>query len=724
MRVTLRLKTALIIAGIMLVAGVVMYAAVARILDDQVTTLENVEMREEAARAVAAVDYHLGALDGKMSDWAAWDDTYSYVVDRNRAYEEANLLPECFESLQVNALAILDTHGRLVWGRARVLHGGTLEPLPAEMRRLIAPGSPLLDLKPAVNYSKTGIVLIPQGVLLIAARPILTSTGRGPSRGVLVMARYLDDEELALVSRVVGLPMAVAHEHMPLPPDFAAASRALSGHGAGVTASAIGEATLERSALRTAVMPSSDTTVSGYTTLFDINGRPAMLLRVQQRRSARLQARTSLSYLGLSLLAGSLLAMVGVWGLTDRVVLSRLAALSRGVRVVGDSRDLTVRADVPRARMPDELSSLANDINAMLYALEGSQAALEESEGRYRAVVEQASDSIFLVDLSTGRILEANDVFQRTLGYSADEAQELTLGEVLAEQSEADAEVMRARSGSGKVNETLYRKKDGTTLPVEEASNVVNLAGEQVMCVVARDITERRQIEQLKDDFSALVSHELRSPLTSILGFVTVLEKLLGPEVDERVQKSVARISTRAQDMNRLVDDLTNFAKVRDGHVELFLESTDIGELVRERVDSLPLSPRHQIVVDVADGVQRILCDRDRIGYVVTNLVTNAIKYSPDGGRVKVTVRGRGDRVAISVADQGVGIAREDLGRVFERFSQSRRTSGHRMGGIGLGLYVSREIVQAHKGYIEVDSQCGKGSTFTVDLPIRPSIGV
>jgi PAS domain S-box-containing protein len=713
--VSLRLKTALIIAGILLVAMVVLYVGIGRLLYDQAARIERDEVRTDLARVTAAIDYHGRSLDGKLSDWSSWDDSYRWVVDQNAAYARSNLLPDCFESLQVNTIVFLDTRDHIVWGRMRTLHEGGLRPLPPALLRELRPGSPILDVAPEEESSRVGLVVCrgdsgalscPGGVMLMAARPILTSAGQGPSRGTLVMGRWLDAEEIGLLAGLLRFKVVVARLDRAMPAGFEVPAGFLLDVRAGGARAPL------------SMSPVSETTMAGFVPLTGVSGRPVAIARMTKRRDAHIQASRGMGFLAGSLGLVWLLAVGAVWTLTDRVVLSRVSALSRGVKVVGESGDLAVRVGQKEPLLPDELTDLSNEINSTLYALEESKAALQESERRFRSVVDQASDMIFLVDPETRAIIQANEAFYTALGYKPGKPSKLTMDAILPEGEAAADWVERAYPGAANVAETAYRRKDGSLAPVEEAANVVNSAGREVVGVVARDITDRQQVERLREDFSALVSHELRSPLTSIMGFAAVLDRLLEPDADERTRLAVTRICDKAREMSRMIEELMNFAKARDGRLAPMLQQTDLGEVVRLRVEGMPSSPKHQVFLEIAQDLSPVACDPDLIGYVVTNLVSNAMKYSPDGGKITVAVRTRAGRAAIVVSDQGMGIPKDDLGRIFDRFSQSEAAGERRRGGIGLGLYVSREIVRAHNGYIDVKSKPGKGSKFTVDIPI------
>lgn len=235
-----------------------------------------------------------------------------------------------------------------------------------------------------------------------------------------------------------------------------------------------------------------------------------------------------------------------------------------------------------------------------------------------------------------------------------------------------------------------------------------------------REAAETRALNRLnvlKAEFISTVSHELRSPLTPIVGFA---ELLASTPIDSSVVRDMAReIHQHAQRMQRLVDDLLDVSHIEAGRFRIELVELDLGPLVEQVVrEFVRQSDLHQIVYHPSPSLPRVRGDPERLRQVLDNLLTNAVKYSPDGGRIDVIVRWCDSEVTISVADQGIGLPPDKIGRLFERFYRVDNALAHRVRGSGLGLAIVKHIVDAHGGRIWVESELGRGSTFTVALPI------
>jgi signal transduction histidine kinase len=243
--------------------------------------------------------------------------------------------------------------------------------------------------------------------------------------------------------------------------------------------------------------------------------------------------------------------------------------------------------------------------------------------------------------------------------------------------------------------------------------------------VVLRDITGERESERLKDEFFALVSHELRTPLTSIIGYLDlVLDD--GEGLDADTQRFLEVVQRNARRLLRLVGDLLFVAQVEAGQLSLEKTHVDLGQIAAEAVEAA--RPRAE-----ANGVELVLGaeparpltgDRDRFGQMLDNLIGNAVKFSPDGGRVEVLLRDEGGDAVLLVSDTGMGIPRDDLGRLFERFFRSSDATRRAVPGVGLGLTIVKAIVDAHDGTIDVQSDPKQGTTFriTIPYPSRPEL--
>jgi PAS domain S-box-containing protein len=320
---------------------------------------------------------------------------------------------------------------------------------------------------------------------LITSQPIITSKNTGPIRGTIILGRDINSETIAKLARFTRLSLRVQRLDSPqLPADFQVARRAL-----------LGEQTSNSTLNSILVRPHSEDAIAGYTILKDLYGKPALLLRVETPRTIYQQGQSSQRYLIL------FIAIVGLTfgGVTllliERLVTIRLSRLSIGVSRLAKHSDLKARLYI---KGNDELSNLASNINQMLAALEDSQRQQQENQQRWGAVVQQVSEGIYLLDAKTRRIIEANSAFAELLGYTTAEILNLTIYDFVALEREAiDRQIERILAEKHHyIRERCYRRQDGSCVDVEASVSVIADRGREVLCVVLRDITERKQVEE------------------------------------------------------------------------------------------------------------------------------------------------------------------------------------------------------------------------------------
>jgi signal transduction histidine kinase len=237
---------------------------------------------------------------------------------------------------------------------------------------------------------------------------------------------------------------------------------------------------------------------------------------------------------------------------------------------------------------------------------------------------------------------------------------------------------------------------------------------------VLHDITSFKELDQLKSDFVNLVSHELRSPLSSIIMQHKVILDGLAGELTDKQRELLSRAHAKMQGLVHLINDLLDLAKIESGHRHLEEAPLALGEVLTELVELLrPKAEGQNIVLtlSLSPDLPPILGDRRSMDEVFTNLITNAINYSPDGGDVTISAVSHADYLEVSVSDQGIGIEPDEVPKIFDKFYRVKHPKARQIIGTGLGLAIVKTILEAHRGTIEVASREGEGTTFKVLLP-------
>jgi len=235
--------------------------------------------------------------------------------------------------------------------------------------------------------------------------------------------------------------------------------------------------------------------------------------------------------------------------------------------------------------------------------------------------------------------------------------------------------------------------------------------------IAIEDITEKRETDRRKDDFLSIASHELKTPLTTIKGLVQLLQRMPPEGSSDKYLATLDKVGTYVDRLNNLITELLDTSKIQSGNIELHNEPFDINKTIRDTVENLALATPDYNIILSGNTEAVILGDELQISQVINNLISNAIKYSPDSDKIEVYVNKVGDFVKISVTDYGMGISPQDKVKIFERFFRARDIQ-KKFPGLGIGLYISHEIIANHKGTLWVESEIGKGSTFSFTLPI------
>ncbi len=415
--------------------------------------------------------------------------------------------------------------------------------------------------------------------------------------------------------------------------------------------------------------------------------------------------------LGTALLLGALAALIlGAW--RARALSAPVLELANAARRISTG-DLTKRVAV---RGQDEIGQLAGAFNVMAEELRHKLAAVSEERSKIEAIISSMNDAVVAVD-AQGTILLLNRASQDLLGLPLD-VRGRRLREILGDHPLCRWIEVTSTRGAEVEEELLLDPPDERILEVH-ATPLRGPAGETAGAVaVVRDVTDFRRTERLRRELTANVSHELRTPLTSIKGFAETL--LAGAMTDEETRRRfLTIIDNEATRLMKLVDDLMALSRLESRAVAMEPAPVRLDEVILEAVGRMRPQAERQRISLRATGLapEIVMADRDRILQVLTNLLDNAIKFTPDGGTVEVTAGVDTHEAVISVSDSGRGIAEEHLPRVFDRFYRVERSRSREAGGTGLGLAIAKHIVEAHGGRITATSRLGVGSTFTFTLP-------
>ena len=355
-----------------------------------------------------------------------------------------------------------------------------------------------------------------------------------------------------------------------------------------------------------------------------------------------------------------------------------------------------------------------------------TQAALDVAELRYRTLFDTMNDGLMVVDVASGRIIELNPALAGMSGRSHDALVGLKLSEAELFEAQTVAGVEPAMSAEW---ETQLLRRDGSPLDVELQITRFARGGSQTLALMVHDVTarkaaerarRRREIERLKDRFISTVSHELRTPLTSIYGSLKLVTDGKMGALEERIARYLKVALRNARRLRWLINDILDFQRIESGLMQLDLESYDLPVLVEQAIeDNQAFADRYGVdLTYVSSGaVGHVVTDRQWLLQVLTNLISNAVKHSPEGATVSLAVDQRTDSVRISVVDQGSGIPEGFREQLFQPFSQAQLGNKPKEGSTGLGLSIAKRLVEKMHGTLDFETEVGQGTTFHVDLP-------
>ncbi|HEY55304.1 MAG TPA: PAS domain S-box protein [Dehalococcoidia bacterium] len=353
--------------------------------------------------------------------------------------------------------------------------------------------------------------------------------------------------------------------------------------------------------------------------------------------------------------------------------------------------------------------------------------ALQESKERYRDLYEEAPDAYFSVG-ADGIIQRANRHARELLGYSRGKLVGRPVSDLYADTPNGKVkaeEVFKRFLGGEEIRdqELEMRRGDGSKVWVNLSVRPIRDKEGRVVASrsVATDITEHKKLDQLKDDFISLVSHELRSPMTVITGAInTALTEgeRLSPEERRQLLQDAA---SEADLLANLLANLLELSRAQAERLVLHAEAIDVKRVIENAVEGIKRqSSAHDFALALPDKIPPLYADTLRLERILYNLLENAVKYSPQGGEIKVSVEADEEYLVIGVSDQGIGISPADRAKLFAPFQRLEEFRPKGTRGVGLGLLVCQRLVEAHGGRIWVESKPGKGSTFFFTLPLKP----
>lgn len=366
-----------------------------------------------------------------------------------------------------------------------------------------------------------------------------------------------------------------------------------------------------------------------------------------------------------------------------------------------------------------EITNITNNLNDLSEVIRLTQENLEQESKRLHSILSYMTDGVLATN-RRGQITMINDMAKRQLGVESDDALNQNILELLKIEDEYELRDLITQSPemmiySQNVNGEYISLRVRFALIRRESGFISGLVA------VLHDTTEQEKEERERRLFVSNVSHELRTPLTSVKSYLEALDEgaLYEPVAPDFIKVSLNETNR----MMRMVTDLLHLSRIDNATSHLDVELINFTAFITfilnrfDKIRSQDQEKKYELVRDYPITSVWIEIDTDKMTQVIDNILNNAIKYSPDGGKITVSMKTTDDQMILSISDQGLGIPKEDLPKIFDRFYRVDKARSRAQGGTGLGLAIAKEIIKQHNGFIWAKSEYGKGSTFTIVLP-------
>ncbi|WMW21346.1 response regulator [Methanolobus mangrovi] len=691
-----------------------------QIIESGFNHLEVEEITRNVERVNATIDSRIDHLVILANDWGHWDDSYYFLLGEDEDYVYNNLDINSMTNLQVDMMLYYDATGELYSAVGTDLDAHEEKEVSTSVLDYLGSNEILFSGPSEPVYVK-GIINTPEGTLLIASNPITQSIDYETIVGTLVVGRYVDEALIAELQDTTKLHIVLEE----IGPDELIQKNEM--------------ATLSQENSILNIEYVNDDAVIGTTLLNDINGDNAVSLKVEMTREIYQQGQSVIAYLFYAILfLGIVYGIVLIFSL-ENYVLSRLSVLSRNLTAITKDGTLSSRVKMDGN---DELYDLSENINYMLETLENKENKIQQAEQisrkRMESIVENIISGVLVIDEQTHQITDVNPVAEEIIGLPRNKIVGNLCHEFVCPAEKGKCPISDLGKTVNRSERILINAK-GEKIPILKSVATVALSDKKYLIESFVDLSKIKEAEneiiqakivaesanRAKSDFLATMSHELRTPLNSIIGFSDLILEGNAGELTDPQSRYITNISTSGKHLLSLINNVLDLSKIEAGKMELYLEEFPVEETlieVKQLMTTLANKKGITVNYNVDQPVTMICADKIKLKQILYNLISNAIKFTPQHGTIDVNVEALENIVRFSVKDNGIGISEEGLARLFQPFTQLDSAANRQYEGSGLGLTLVKRFVELHKGRIWVESEPGKSTTFTFELPLDENI--
>ena len=679
------------------------------ILYSSISDLQEKEAAHNLEKVENMIDFQTLHLEETNSALSSRDDIRALMLSQDSRNSGKAELDGAFSVSGCDFVFLVNNSGYILYSEVSDPELPTNNSNVAEISQRIDDGSFLC--KKAENSLK-GLLLLGNDPAVISSQPVLAAPENKKVLGTIILGKKLDSSFIKNVQKNTG-SIVTLYSFNNASPDIRQAL--FESKNSKLMYTAAGER------------------VTSYSVLKDIFGNPSIVIQTDIDSSIYSEGQKSLRHIMLFLLFAGLITGAVCKLLLDREIISRIVAIDNFVEKVRLNEDFSERYYMDG---DDELSRLSEGVNQTLDRLRTTSDEFKTQEHEKKLILNSLSELVVFMD-SELRIIWLNKAALDHMGMRLEDA----IGRCYQEMYI----LYKGKIGKSPILKVLETGKEEFGEIVTQDGKVWRVSAIPIkneddritgILKTGLDITAHRQSEERllqakleaeeannsKSEFLANMSHELRTPLNSIIGFSDILLERIFGELNEKQFRYVSNISTSGKNLLVLINDILDLSKVEAKRMDLHYSEFSI-YTVFEEVKTV-LSPLAQakfleVTFNVESGFRTLEADRGRLIQILYNLVSNAIKFTPNGGKVAVYCKKSSDRALISVIDTGIGISAEDQVKLFQPFTQLDASATRQHRGTGLGLALVKKIINLHKGDIWVESELGKGSNFTFVIPLR-----
>lgn len=614
-----------------------------KIIDNQFLSIEKNYTLRNAYRINEIIERDLSYLDDTTKDYSNWDYTYRFIDDKNPDYTKSELNPDSLENLGIDFILFINNSENIIYSADITMEKKLSTPSVNEEyfykeKNLIK------------GYSNdiSGIIKINNNITLISSRNILRTDGTGPSKGKIIMARYLNDKKIKEFENILKLPVTFySYDKINLSKLENIIKEPENSNI--ITAKILGFAIFNNEKYTDVYIQYNRSELYGYTILKDVHKVPSAIVGFEMPRDIYNKSKDIYGLLLGIFTFFSIIFIFLNFSLNYNIfkdITIRIEGLKKSaLKVIENNYDL--KLDISKK---DEVGDLAKIFNEMATKIKDSQNKLE--------------------NYNKGLEKEVNKKTRE-------------LSENIKNLKETKTAILNIMEDMKQANEKL------------------------------------KELDKSKTEFLNMVSHELKTPLTAILAHLDVLDDFKSNLTKDELN-SLEAIRRNSNQLITLIKNILEISRIESGKFELTKSEIDLKKIITESVNELKIlaSQKKLDLKTEIYSLPKINADENRIKEIINNLITNAIKFT-EKGQIIIKAKKEGDMIKISVSDTGIGISKDKLNNLFQKFYQVNASISRRYGGTGLGLSITRQLIEAHGGKICVESIEGKGSVFYFTLPIK-----